>query len=219
MSPPLEAFRMDHARLAMPIGEAMFTQRSIRRFRPDPIATEDLRLLLEAAVRAPNGGNHQIARFLVVTDRDRIAAFGRLYHEAWWAKRRDDHGWTGPEDVPPEAKNYRAAMELADHMQDVPCVVFAFAGPPGWANSVIPACQNLMLAARALGIGSIPTTLHATVMERFYAMFGIPREVTFHFCIPLGYPGAGAHFGGARRRPTSETTYLDRWGSPPPWTA
>ena len=195
---------MDHARLAMPLGEAMFTQRSIRRFRPDPIAMEDLHLLLDAAVRAPNGGNHQIARFLLVTDRGRIGEFGRLYHEAWWAKRRDDHGWTRPEDIPPEAANYRAAMELADHMGSVPCIVFAFAEPPGWANSVIPACQNLMLAARALGIGSIPTTLHASVMERFYAMFGVPRAATFHFCIPLGYPAA-------------ETTYLDRWGTPPPW--
>jgi nitroreductase len=208
---------MDHARLAMPLGEAMFTQRSIRRFRPDPIATEDLHLLLDAAVRAPNGGNHQIARFLLVTDRGRIGEFGRLYHEAWWAKRRDDHGWTRPEDIPPEAANYRAAMELADHMASVPCIVFAFAEPPGWANSVIPACQNLMLAARALGIGSIPTTLHPSVMERFYAMFAVPRTATFHFCIPLGYPSPGARFGGSRRRPTAETTYLDRWGTPPPW--
>lgn len=208
---------MNHERLQMPLGEAVFTQRSIRRFRPDPIPTEDLRLVLEAAVRAPNGGNRQIARFLVVTDRARIGEFGTLYHEAWWAKRWDEHRWTKPEDIPPEAKSYRAAMALADHIKDVPCIIFAFAEPPGWANSVIPACQNLMLAARALGIGSIPTTLHAKVMDRFYAMFGLPKDLTFHFCIPLGYPDAGATFGGARRRPTSETTFLDQWGTPVPW--
>lgn len=209
---------MDHARLSLPLGEAIFTQRSIRRFRPDPVPLEDLRLCLEAAVRAPNGGNRQIARFLLVTDRGRIAEFGRLYREAWWAKRADEHGWTRPEDIPPEAVNYRAAMELAEHIGEVPCVVFAFAEPPGWANSVVPACQNLMLAARALGLGSIPTTLHPKVMDRFAAMFGIPREATFHFCIPLGYPAAGARFGGSKRRPTSETTYLDRWGAPVPWS-
>jgi nitroreductase len=208
---------IDHGRLAMSVGEAMFTQRSIRRFRPDSIPIADLRLLLEAAVRAPNGGNRQIGRFLVVTDRDRIVRFGALYHEAWWAKRRDELGWTGPQDIPPDATNYRAAAGLADHMRDVPCVVLAFAEPPGWANSILPACQNLMLAARALGIGSIPTTLHPSVMERVCALFGVPTELTFHFCIPLGYPAEGARFGGSRRRPTGETVYLNQWGGPVPW--
>ena len=206
---------MDPQRLAMPIGEAMFTQRAIRRFRPDPIPMEDIRLILEAASKAPNGGNQQIARFLVVTDRVLIREFGALYREAWWAKRWDDHRWTGPADIPGEDRTHRSAMGLADDMKDVPCVVFALAEPPGVANSVIPACQNLMLAARALGIGSVPTTLHAKVMERFRALFGIPEEMVFHFCIPLGYPRGS--FGPNVRRPTSETTSLDRWGAPVPW--
>ncbi len=206
---------MDHQRLSMPVGEAMFTQRSIRRFRPDPVPMEDIRLILEAASKAPNGGNRQLARFLVVTDRALIQDFGRLYHEAWWAKRYDERGWTKPEDIPLEDRSYRSAMGLADNIKDAPCVIFALALPPGSANSVIPAVQNLMLAARAVGLGSVPTTLHATVMERFNAMFGIPKEVSFHFCIPLGYPRGS--FGPTNRRPTSETTYLDRWSGPVPW--
>ena len=201
-------------RLSMPIGEAMFTQRSIRRFRPDPIPMEDLRLIVEAAVKAPNGGNQQPARFLVVTDRDKIREFGALYHEAWWAKRRDQ-GWTRLEEIPPEAGSYRRAAQLADDVKDVPCVVFALSVRGGSDNSVLPATQNLMLAARALGIGSVPTTLHPTVMDRFRAMFGIPPEVGFHFCIPLGYPVGS--FGPTTRKPTSETTYLDRWGNAVPW--
>jgi len=80
----------DPSRLSMPIGEAMFTQRAIRRFKPDPIPIDDLHLVLEAAVRAPNGGNQQVARFLVVTDRDAVRDFGALYREAWWAKRHDE---------------------------------------------------------------------------------------------------------------------------------
>src|SRR5688500_17452131 len=91
---------MEYQRLSMPIGEAMFTQRSIRRFRPDSIAIEDIRLILEAASKAPSGGNQQIARFLVVADRALIGDFGALYRESWWAKRRDELGWTGPQDVP-----------------------------------------------------------------------------------------------------------------------
>lgn len=206
---------IDYSRLSMPLGEAIFTQRSIRRFKPDPIPMEDIRLIIEAAVRAPNGGNRQIARFLVVTDREKIRQFGALYREAWWAKRKDERGWTKPEDIPPEEKTYRSASVLAEEMKDVPCVVLAYGLPPGWANSVIPAVQNLMLAARALGIGSIPTTLHPSVMDRVHALFAIPKDATFHFCVPLGYP-RGA-FGPNVRRPTSETTFLDRWGGPVPW--
>lgn len=206
---------MSAERLTMPIGQAMFTQRSVRKFRPDPIPPADLRLILEAAVKAPNGGNHQIGRFLFVTDREKIRTFGKLYHEAWWAKRWDDHRWSGPQDIPPTEKNYSAAMGLADEIGTVPAIAFAFAVPPGWANSIIPACQNLMLAAHALGIGSIPTTLHAKVMDRFHAMFEIPKDVTFHFCIPLGYPSKP--YGPSVRKPITETAYLDRWGSPVSW--
>jgi len=206
---------MNPDRLKMPLGEALFTQRSMRKLRPDPIPDEDIRLLLEAAVKAPNGGNHQTARFLVVTDRQKIREFGELYREAWWAKRKDDHGWSGPQDVPPGEKNYASAMGLADAMKDVPCVVFALTEPTGGATSVIPACQNLMLAAHALGIGSLPTTLHAVVMDRFRALFGIPKEMGFHFCIPLGYPAV--KYGPSRRKPIEETASWNRWGGRVPW--
>jgi nitroreductase len=202
---------MDYGRLSMPVGEAIFTQRSIRRFRAEPIALGDLRLILEAAVRAPNGGNQQIARFLVVNDRAAIREFGALYHEAWWAKRRDE-GFQRREDLPPR---YLSAAGLADSMADAPCVVFAMGLGNGPANSVVPAVQNLMLAARAIGIGSVPTTLHPTVMARFHTMFAIPDDVGFHFCVPLGYPQG--NFGPTTRLPTSTTSFLNRWGAAVPW--
>jgi nitroreductase len=202
---------MDYSRLSMPLGEAIFTQRSIRRFKPDPIPLADLQLIIEAAVKAPNGGNQQVARFLVVNERTIIRDFGPLYREAWWAKRRDE-GFHGPEDLP---TRFRPAAGLADAMSDAPCIIFALALHNGPANSVIPAVQNLMLAARALGIGSVPTTLHPSVMDRFHAMFGVPDDVRFHFCVPLGYPQGS--FGPTVRKPTSETTFLDRWDAPVPW--
>jgi len=202
---------MDHSRLSMPLGEAIFTQRSIRRFKPDPIPLEDIHLLVEAAVKAPNGGNQQVARFLVLDDRDAIRQFGELYREAWWAKRRDE-GFGSRDELP---RLFHLAAKLADEMQDVPCVVFALAARNGPADSVIPAVQNLMLAARAIGIGSVPTTLHPTVMPRFRDLFDIPADAAFHFCVPLGYPQG--NFGPNVRRPTSETTYLNRWGAAVPW--
>jgi nitroreductase len=100
-------------------------------------------------------------------------------------------------------------------MKDVPTIVFALALHNGPPDSVIPAVQNLMLAARAIGIGSVPTTLHPTVMDRFHEMFGIPSDVAFHFCVPLGYPQG--NFGPNVRKPTSETTFLNRWNDPVPW--
>jgi nitroreductase len=202
----------DLDRLSMPLGEAMSTQRAIRRYKADPIPVDDVRLMLEAAVKAPNGGNQQVARFLVVTDRDALRAFGALYREAWWAKRHDE----GFADFNALPERFHPAAGLADAMVDVPCVVLAFAVRNGAADSVIPAVQNLMLAARALGIGSVPTTLHPTVMARVYELFGVPDDAAFHFCVPLGYPQG--RFGPNVRRRTSETSYLDRWGSPVPWT-
>ena len=167
---------------------------------------------VEAAVRAPNGGNQQVARFVVVNDPAAIGQFGSLYREAWWAKRHDE-GFGGYSDLP---ERFHPAARLADTMGEVPCVVFALAINDGPANSVIPAVQNLLLAARALGIGSVPTTLHPSVMSRFRAMFAIPDHVGFHFCVPLGYPQG--HFGPTRRQPTSRTTFLNRWDAPVPWT-
>jgi nitroreductase len=207
---------IDTARLDMPLGEAMFSQRSIRRFRPDPISSEDLQLLLEAAVKAPSGGNRQPARFMVLTDPEVIRQFGVLYREAWWAKRRDEkRPWSSREEIPPEDRGSVAAARLADEIKDAPCIVLALTTGKGQATSVIPAVQNLMLAARALGIGSVPTTLHAQVMDRVHALLGIPADFDFHLCIPLGYPRG--NFGTTQRRPTAETTYWNRWGAPVPW--
>ena len=203
---------MDYSRLSLPLGEAIFTQRSIRRFRPDPIPLADIQLIIEAAVRAPNGGNQQIARFLVVNDPVAIGAFGPLYREAWWAKRHDE-GFAEYADLP---DRYHAAARLADTIGAVPCIAFALALRDGPAHSVIPAVQNLMLAARGIGIGSVPTTLHPSVMPRFRSMFAIPDDVGFHFCVPLGYPQG--NFGPTKRLPTSETTFLNRWAAPVPWT-
>ena len=204
------------AELDMPIGEAMFTQRAIRRFRKDlAISDHHLRLLLDAASKAPNGGNVQPARFLVIRDRERLRAFGVLYHEAWWAKRLDEYGWTSKAEIP-EGSVYVMPARLADEMVDAPAVVLAFSlAGPGSAASVVPGVQNLLLAARALGIGTVYTTLHAKVMDRVYAMFDVPEDIEFHCCIPLGYP-RGA-FGPTRRYPSADITSWDAWGNRPPW--
>ena len=213
----MEMIRLDSPNgLEMPIGEAMFSQRAIRRFRHDkPISDEHVKIMLDAASKAPSGGNSQPGRFLVIRSPDRIREFGKLYHEAWWAKRKDEYGWTSKDDIPADSVFVMPAR-LADEIVDAPLVVLALSMPTGVAaSSVLPPVQNLLLAARALGIGSVLTTLHPTVMDRVYDMFNIPPEIEFLCCIPMGYPRG--NFGPTRRYPTAETTYWDGWGERPPW--
>ena len=204
------------ADLSMPIGEAMFTQRAIRRLDPNRDITDaQIKLMLDAASKAPSGGNVQPTRFLVVREKQLIKDLGALYHEAWWAKRRDEYGWSGWDDIP-EDSVFRFAARLADEIGDAPLIILTFSTQKMSAgHSVFPNVQNLLLAARALGIGSVLTTLHPDVMERVYAIFKVPEEFVFHCCIPLGYP-RGNH-GTTARLPTSETTSWNSWEQRPPW--
>ncbi len=200
------------SRLTMTLGETMFTQRAVRRFRPEPIPDADLQAILEAAIRAPNGGNNQPWHFLVIKDAELRAKLGELYHEAWWAKRKDE-GINGPEDLPPGKNTRRSAMRLADQIGQAPVIVLlcATAKGAGPMASVIPSAQNLLLAARALGVGGTITTLHAQVEERVHQLLGIPDTAQVVYCLPLGYP-RGA-FGSVQRKPLSEVCSFDRWGS------
>jgi nitroreductase len=198
------------SRLSMPLGETIFTQRAIRRMRSTPVPDADLQDILEAAIRAPNGGNSQPWHFLVVRDPDLRAQLGVLYREAWWAKRKDE-GINGPEDLPPGKNTKRSAMRLSGEIGGAPVIVLlcATSRGPGPAGSVIPAAQNLLLAARALGIGGTITTLHPQVEERVHRLFGIPGTAQVVYCIPLGYPLGS--FGPAQRKSLSEVSSYDRW--------
>lgn len=195
---------------ALSLGEAIYSLRAIRRIRPDPVPEEDLRAILDAARQAPNGGNLQPWHFLVVSDPDLRDQFAELYREAWWAKRHDA-GYHGPEDLP---DHFRSPMRLADEIGEAPVVVLLCATARGdaAASSIIPAVQNLLLAARAFGIGGTITTLHPTVEERIHELFAIPDHAQVVYCVPLGYPKG--RFGPVTRKPLGEVTSRERWGQP-----
>lgn len=198
-------------RFSIPLGEAMFTMRAIRRQRPDPIPLEDIRDILEAATRAPSGANRQPWHFLVVQDAEQRQRLGEIYRRAWWAKR-NDVGIFKPEDIPAEDRVKQSAMALADSFGTSPVVVLVCALTPevGDMASVIPATQNLLLAARALGIGGSITSLHPSVNDEVRELFGMPEEARVIYSIPLGYPQG--RFGPVTRKPLSEVVSLDRWG-------
>jgi nitroreductase len=102
------------------VGEAMFSQRASRRLDRDrPIGDEQLRIVLDAASKAPSGANRQPARFLLIRDRQRIAEFSELYHEAWWAKRKNEYGWMPGHDIPADSP-FRMGALLASELRHAP---------------------------------------------------------------------------------------------------
>jgi nitroreductase len=114
-----------------------------------------------------------------------------------------------------------ATMErFVEHFAETPVVVLAClkryrAPDPVEGASVYPACQNLLLAARALGYGGVMTTWHRAVEDELRPLLGIPDDVLVAATIPLGRPEG--HHGPVRRRPIAELVYEDRWEGPAAW--
>ena len=198
-------------KLDISLGDAVYSLRAIRRLKNDPVSADDLRTILDAARQAPNGSNQQNWHFVVMRDPEVKRKFGALYREAWWAKR-NDAGYFKPEDLP---AHFSSPMGLADTIGDAPVIVLICATNPGFRESVIPATQNLLLAARGLGIGGTITSLHPSVSEKVAELLKIPDGVAVVYCVPLGYPQG--NFGPVIRKPLSEIVSEDSWGSRPSW--
>jgi nitroreductase len=202
-------------RLGMALGEAIFTQRAIRRLKADPISDADLETILTAAARAPSGGNKQPWRFLAVRDKALKQQLAEWYVEAYWARRRAN-GFSGPEDIPKEDSSGQAALHFsadAGKYAKAPVLVLVIAEYPG--ADLSGACQNLMLAARALGIGSTITSIGGIHEMDVHRLLGIPDGMDATCCIPLGYPEG--NFGAVKRKPLSEIAFVDRFGAAGPW--
>jgi len=203
--------------------EGLATTRAIRRFRPDPIPEADLAAMFFAASRAPSGSNRQPFRFVVLRDGTRSveakALLGTAFRRGWAVKAREDR--YDETDDSPRARTARAMQHFVDHFESIPVVVLPClqryrAPTPTEGASVYPACQNLLLAARALGYGGVITMWHGFVEAPLKELLGIPPEVVLAATIPLGRSVGGGH-GPVRRRPLPDLVYEDGWGSPAPW--
>jgi nitroreductase len=203
----------------MELFEAIYSLPQITRYKPDPIPREALDKIIEAATKAPNGGNKQPWEFIVITDRDVVAKVGQLYRDAWLGAL----GATPPPNEPPV---YRSARYLAHHMPDVPAMILACVDhtrgstpyTPGqpivrglYASSIWLAVQNIFLAARALGLGTRLTTAHLRREAEMKELLGIPDHVETVALIPVGYPQG--RFGPTARRPAKEVTSYNRYGN------
>jgi nitroreductase len=194
--------------------EVASTQRAMRRLKPDPVPEELIWKILQTAIMAPSGGNAQPWNFLVVRDAEKKRKIGEWYLDAW----KKSYGPARDAMLANEAmaRTYRSADHLANHLADVPVLIIATirVGMQRVGNtlgaSIYPAVQNLMLAARAEGLGTTLTTLHKLHEAEVRQLLGVPDDVETMALIPLGWPKG--KFGTPSRLPIEKVVYWDQWG-------
>jgi nitroreductase len=211
---------------AVGLFEGICSTRAIRRYRDEPVPEDVLRHVLFAASRAPSGSNRQPFRFLVLTDGPKAAEAKKLIAVAArkaWATKRTADGYdqgSGVDRESPKAVMARTMEAYVDRLDAVPvlilpCMVRYRAPFAAEGASIYPACQNLLLAARAFGYGGVMTVWNAFVESELRELLGIPDDVFIAATITLGRP-QGRH-GPVRRRPLGELVFLDEWGAPAPF--
>ena len=198
--------------------EILYSCRAMRRLKPDPVPDELIAKILRAGMQAPNGGNTQKWRFLVVKD----PAIKKAV-QAWYKKAYDEvigprYGSSAP---PPgvTAEKYKrqhdAVEYLTEHYHEAPVWIVACLedGPNpnrSAGASIYPAVQNMILATRALGLGTTLTTRHLLFEKEAEAALGLPPGVHSYAILPIGWPMG--KFGPVGRAPIDEFVYQDRWG-------
>jgi nitroreductase len=212
---------LDAPGFAMPLEEAMRTQRAVRRLKPDPVDDALVLRLIELALKAPTGSNAQNWDFIVVKDRAVKERLGTLNRRAWrlygglgrWLVRND----------PKMLRLLDAVQWQADHFAEIPVIVVACLRGPrvpfppvaasSYYGSIYPSVQNLLLAARAAGLGAalITLPLWSTFLAR--RALGLPWSVSPCAVVPLGWPLG--RYGPTTRRPVGEVVHVDRYGNQP----
>lgn len=207
----------------MDLREALYTTRAMRRVDANrPIPDDVQARILDAAVRAPSGGNSQNWKFLLVDDKDVMAKIGPIYREgmAWlWAnyyKPQLDAANAAPDTA--ESKQFlrvqKSAQHLADHFEEYPLLLFGFSQSDPSGGSIYPAIWNAMLAARGEGVGAALTSLLGLYKDAVFPILGVPAEENWHMaaCVTFGYPTG--KWGVAARAPVESVSYRNRWGTP-----
>ncbi len=199
------------------------TTRAMRRLRPDPVPDALIGKILEAGICAPSSGNTQRWRFLVVKDPEIKKAVQVYYKRAFDAFSGPRYATSAPPPGSSKERYHRqhtAVEYLTDHFHEapvwiVPCIEHGADAPTRYAGaSIYPAVQNMLLAARALGLGATLTTRHLRHEQESEAALGLPPGVRSYAIIPIGYPMG--NFGPVRRGALGEFVYQDRWGEPFP---
>jgi len=209
-------------RLSMPLDEAMMTQRAVRKVLPDDVDDDIVLRCIELALKAPTGSNGQNWEFVVVRDTATKAAFARQYRRMW-----SIYGGIGDRlkgDNPAMAKVLGAVAWQVEHFEEIPVVVVpCLVGPMRFVpttvgqsshyGSIYPSVQNLLLAARAMGLGASLITLPLWSQTVSRKVLGLPFNVHPVCMVPLGWPRG--RYGPTTRKPVGDVVHLDRYGSRP----
>lgn len=218
----------------MDLYDALMTTRAMRRFTDEPVDDATVEAILRAAVQAPSGGNIQPYQFLVVTDPDRRARIADIYLRAWERYAPAVAAVTPPAKDEAAARrherNVAASDELARSLGSVPVLVLVLVPKitmtvtddegdmdvgPVYA-SVYPAVENLILAARSFGLGTVLTTVYRVYEDEVREVCGIPDRYEVAALLPLGHPRGT--WGVAPRRPAESLTSWNQWGARRPGT-
>jgi nitroreductase len=217
--------------------EIMYSLRSMRRLKPEPVSDELLWKVLDAAVRAPSGGNVQPWRFMVVRDtaakrflQERYQRGWNRYLEANLKAAAEAAAPPTPEEAAARMKMVSAASHLAEHLHEAPVLLLVCMlprrldlppdpesqtpSPAALYASIFPAVQNILLACRAYGLGATLTTLHLMYERAIKERLGIPAEVETVAMLPIGHPVG--RFGPVARAPVETVTFWDQWGATRP---
>ena len=205
----------------MGVFEVMFNCRAMRRLSGEPIPEEHLLKMIEAAGQAATGSNTQRNRWIIVRDeaqKKKLADLNREASEAF-VHGRIDRGESLPHhDAARRKRMLQAVMWLAHHMHEIHALMVAcyqFDAKPSREDmqsahsSVWPGVQNLLLSARALGLGAVLTSYSLTDYDAFVKVLDLPEDMGAFALIPVGYPLG--KFGPVTRLPASEVMRFDRW--------
>lgn len=203
----------------MDLTEALYTTRAMRRVDPDPIPEDVVAKILDAAIRAPSGGNAQNWRMIVVSDTSVREQLGPIYREAYaqlqetiYAGRRKAAEERGDEAA---LRVMRSSDWLAENFEQVPLwILFLSRNDPSGA-SIYPAVWNAMLAARGEGVGTCLTTILGVFRSaEVFELLDIPADKGWQLAtaVSCGYPLG--RWGLAKRRPVEEVSFSNRWGQP-----
>ena len=204
--------------------EAIFTTRSMRHLKSDPVPREDLEYILEAATMAPSAGNLQMWSFVVVTEAAQRQKLAAAYREVGRQYIRDGV-LADPNTDDDRRRVYGKALHNVEHLDEAPVIIVACLTLPcpddaavasGFFGSIYPAIQNLLLAARSRGLGSVLLTLateqspiapveHPGVRE----ILDLPEGVESVALIPIGYPQG--NWGRPWRNPWQDCSHWERW--------
>ena len=203
----------------MDIYEALYTTRAMRRVKPDPVPAAVQRRILDAAIRAPTGGNAQSWRFLLVDDSEVKERLGPIYracleqlfdsvYKAQIEAAEADPNTPASVDF---RKMYRSARYLAQNFEKYPLLLFAFSKFDPSGGSIFPAVWSAMLAARAEGVGSALTSVLALRNDETQQVLGVPDEGwQMVCCVPMGYPTG--RWGVAPRKRADSVAFRNQWG-------